>query len=88
MKGEEGGRGKPTTMVMVEEKERRRVKAAGVQVILPEMFQRRVAGPEACFGHVICVGRLPDVGTFRVISLAPQPLSHAFSLSSQPPPSS
>ena len=58
MKEEEGGRGKPTTMVMVEEKERRRVKAAGVQVILPEMFQCQVASPEACFGHVICVGRL------------------------------
>jgi len=54
-------------MVMVEKKERRRVKAAGVQVILPEMFQRRVASPEACFGHVICMGRLPDVGTFRVM---------------------
>jgi len=35
-------------MVVVEEKERRRVNAAGLQLILPEMFQRRVAGPWSC----------------------------------------
>ena len=32
-------------MVVVEEKGRRRVNVAGLQLILPEMFQRRVAGP-------------------------------------------
>jgi len=68
------------TMVMVEEKERRRVKAAGVQVILPEMFQRRVAGPHKSHDQSMPLGRLPDIGTFRVISLASQPLSHAFLL--------
>jgi len=31
--------------MVVEEKERRRANVAGLQVILPEMFQRRVAGP-------------------------------------------
>ena len=37
-------------MVVAEEKERRRVNVAGLQVILPEMFQvqRRVAGPWPC----------------------------------------
>jgi len=33
------------TMVAVEEEERRRVKVAGLQMILLEMFQCRVAGP-------------------------------------------
>jgi len=32
-------------MVVVEEKERRHVKVAGLQMILLEMFQHRVAGP-------------------------------------------
>jgi len=32
-------------MVVVEEKERRRANVAGLQAILPEMFQRRVTGP-------------------------------------------
>ena len=35
-------------MVVAEEKERRRVNVAGLQVILPKMFQRRVAGPWPC----------------------------------------
>jgi len=69
--GEEGGRGKPMMMVVVEEKKRRCVKAAEVQVILPKMFQHWVASPEVCFGHVICVGQLPNIGTFWVISLVP-----------------
>jgi len=74
------------TMVVVEKKERRRVKAAGVQVILPEMFQHWVAGPHKSHDQSMPLGQLPDVGTFRVILLAPQPLSHTFSLSPQPSP--
>ena len=46
VKGRRGG--EPTTMVVAEEKKRRRVKVAGLQVISPEMFQRRVAGPWSC----------------------------------------
>ena len=65
-------------IVVVEKKERRHVKAAGVQVILPKMFQHQVAGPHKSHDQSMPLGQLPDVGTFWVISLAPQPLSHAF----------
>ena len=46
VKGRRGG--EPITMVVAEEKKRRHVKVAGLQVISPEMFQRRVAGPWSC----------------------------------------
>jgi len=36
-------------MVVVEEKERRREKLAGLQVIQHGMFEPRVAGPWSCF---------------------------------------
>ena len=72
----EGEGGATRGMVVVTKKERRRAKAVRPKMILPGMFERHMwAG-------------LPDVQTFRVISSWARPLSHAFSLSSLPQPSS